>query len=51
MAYYINPSNESVGLSEYPPFVAGQRLGKHVPAATKNWRRHVLCVPCCSKGK
>jgi hypothetical protein len=33
-----------VRLSVYP-IVARQRLGKHAPAATKNWRRF-LCGPC-----
>jgi hypothetical protein len=35
----------------YPHFIAGQRFGKHVPAATKNsWRRRFLCGPCHIKG-
>jgi hypothetical protein len=45
MAYFINPSHQSVCLYAYPPIIAGQglvknspivtrqRLGKHVPAA------------------
>jgi hypothetical protein len=32
----------SVGLSVYPLIVASQRLGKHFPAATRNWRRRFL---------
>jgi hypothetical protein len=33
------------------PIVARQRLGKHVPAATKNsWRRRFLCGSCRIKG-
>jgi hypothetical protein len=41
----------------YLPTVAGQLLGKHVPAATntqqqKNcWTRRFLCGPCRIKGK
>jgi hypothetical protein len=31
-AYFMNPSHQSVCL--YSPIIAGQRLGKHVPAAT-----------------
>jgi hypothetical protein len=33
-----------------PPIVARQRLGKHVPAATKNCRRRFLCGPCRIRG-
>jgi hypothetical protein len=41
-----------MSLSVYPPTVARQRLGKFVPAATKNcWRRYFLCGPCCITGK
>jgi hypothetical protein len=33
-----------VGLSVYPSIVATQRLGKHVPTATKYcWRRRFVC--------
>jgi hypothetical protein len=43
-AYFINLSHQSVCLCVYPRIVARQRLGKHVPAATKNfWRRRFLC--------
>jgi hypothetical protein len=36
----------------YPPIVARQRLGKHVPTATKNcWGRRFLCGPCRIKCK
>jgi hypothetical protein len=36
-----------MGLPVYPPIFGTQRLGKHVPAATKNcWRRRFLCGPC-----
>jgi hypothetical protein len=38
-AYFINPSHESVCL--YPPNVARQWLGKHVPAATRNNRKNI----------
>jgi hypothetical protein len=31
-AYFTNPSHQSVCLYVYPPIVARQRLGKHVPA-------------------
>jgi hypothetical protein len=31
--YFINPSHQSVCLYVYPPIVAKQLLGKHVPAA------------------
>jgi hypothetical protein len=34
MAYFINPSHQSVCLYVYPPLVARQRLGKTVTAAT-----------------
>jgi hypothetical protein len=36
-AYFLNVSQQSVCLYLYPPppIVAGQRLGKHVPGATK----------------
>jgi hypothetical protein len=38
---------ESVGLPVYPPIVARQRLGKHVPGTNKNfWGCHFLCCPC-----
>jgi hypothetical protein len=43
---------ESVGLSVYPPIVARQRLGKHIPAATKNcWRRRFVYGPFGIKGE
>jgi hypothetical protein len=34
MAYFLNPSHQSVCLYVYPPIVAKQRLGKNVTAAT-----------------
>jgi hypothetical protein len=38
--------------SVYTLLVARQRLGKHAPAATKNyWRRRFLCGPCRVKRK
>jgi hypothetical protein len=42
-AYFINPSHQSVCLYVYPPIVARQRLGRHVPVAvnTLNNRRIV----------
>jgi hypothetical protein len=33
------------------PAVIGQRLGKHVPAATNNCCRRFLCSPCLIKAK
>jgi hypothetical protein len=43
---------ESVPLFLYPPLVARQWLGKHIPATTKNcWRCRFLCGPCRIKGK
>jgi hypothetical protein len=51
-AYFISPVHQSVCLYVYPPIVARLRLGKDVPAATKNcWRRHFLSRPCRIKGK
>jgi hypothetical protein len=45
MGYFIDPSHQSV--SER---VARWRLGKHVPAKTKNfWRLHFLCSLCLMK--
>jgi hypothetical protein len=42
----------STSLSVYPPIVARQRLGKHVPASTKNCRRRrFLCGPFHIKWK
>jgi hypothetical protein len=32
--YVTNPSHQSLSLYVYPPIVARQRFGKHVPAAT-----------------
>jgi hypothetical protein len=41
-----------VGLSVYVSIVARQRLGKHVPAATKNcWRCIFLYGPSRIEGK
>jgi hypothetical protein len=37
MAYFINPSHQSVCLYVYPLIVAGQRLGKSVTAATNTY--------------
>jgi hypothetical protein len=46
---YINPSHQSSCLYVYPPIVARQRLGKHVPAATNTHsnRRTVESVVFC----
>jgi hypothetical protein len=33
MAYFINPSHQSVCLYVYPPIIARERLGKNVTAA------------------
>jgi hypothetical protein len=41
-----------VGLCMYPLIVDRQRLGKHVPPATKGyWWRRILCGPCRIKEK
>jgi hypothetical protein len=49
-AYFINPSNQSVRLFVYPPIVAKQQLGEHVPAATnrRNSRTTVGPVIFCA---
>jgi hypothetical protein len=52
-AYFINPSHHSVCLYVLPPFIARQRLGKHIHMATNTCNNtrivgHVfagLCVP------
>jgi hypothetical protein len=36
MAYFTNPSHQSVCLYVYPPIIARQRLGKNVTAATNS---------------
>jgi hypothetical protein len=51
-AYFMNLSHESVFLYAYPPVIARQRHGKHVPVAKKNcWKPHFLCCECRTKGK
>jgi hypothetical protein len=63
--HFPNPSHQSMSVCVsllsllgkdsgkcIPPFVARKRLGKDVPAATKNYlRRRLLCGPCCMKRK
>jgi hypothetical protein len=39
MAYFINPSHQSVCLCVYPPIIAMQRFGKHAPASTNTRNR------------
>jgi hypothetical protein len=50
-AYFRNPSHQSMCQYVYPHIVARQRLCKHVPAATNNCWRCLLCVPCRVKEK
>jgi hypothetical protein len=56
-AYFINPSQKSVCLYVYPPFVARQRLGTNVTAATNTHAmeellaRRFLRGPCRIRGK
>jgi hypothetical protein len=41
-----------VGLSVYPPIVARQWFGKHIPMAMKNrWRHCFLCSQCHNERK
>jgi hypothetical protein len=37
IAYFINPSHQSVCLYVYPPIVARQQLGKNVTASTNTY--------------
>jgi hypothetical protein len=48
--YFIDPSHHSVSICASSPTVARQLLGKHVPAATKNyWRVLFYAVHVVSK--
>jgi hypothetical protein len=49
-AYFINSSHQSLCIYVYPPIVAKQQLGKHVPTAknTRNNRRIVGVVVFCT---
>jgi hypothetical protein len=58
MAYFLNPSHQSVCLYVYPHIAARQRIGKNVTAATNTnvrieelLERRFLCGPCRIKGK